>query len=191
MEQVIVPPQRRIFQGEAVPAGEKVVSLFDPHTDIIKCGKENQPIEYGHKVWLNEGDGGIVSHYRVLEVNPPDTQQWEPSLQAHDHTFGHPPHQASTNRGVYSQPNEQGAQARGVKRVILPQPGHRSKTHLRHECSLWFVQSRRWHADVEGRISVVKPAHGLRRCLDHGWNGFKRWVGMGIIAGNLAVMGRA
>jgi IS5 family transposase len=191
VEQVIDQTQRRIFQGEAVPADEKVVSLFDPHTDIIKRGKENQPVEYGHKVWLNEVDGGIVSHYRVLEGNPPDSQQWELSLQAHDCTFGHPPHQASGDRGVYSAPNEQVATARGVKRVILPQPGHRSKTRQRHERSHWFVQGRRWHAGVEGRISVLKRAHGLRCCLDHGWNGFKRWVGWGIIAGNLAVMGRA
>jgi IS5 family transposase len=191
VEQVIDQTQRRIFQGEAVPANEKVVSLFEPHTDIIKRGKENQPVEYGHKVWLNEVDGGIVSHYRVLEGNPPDCQQWEPSLQAHDRTFGQPPHQASGDRGVYSEPNEQVAQAKGVKRVILPQPGHRSKTRQRHEHSHWFVQGRRWHAGVEGRISVLKRAHGLRRCLDHGWNGFKRWVGWGIMAGNLAVMGRA
>jgi IS5 family transposase len=191
VEQVIDQTQRRIFQGEAVPADEKVVSIFEPHTDIIKRGKENQPVEYGHKVWLNEVEGGIVSHYRVLEGNPSDSQQWELSLQAHDRTFGQPPHQASADRGVYSEPNEQVAQAKRLKRVILPQPGHRSPTRQRHEHSLWFVQGRRWHAGVEGRISVLKRAHGLRRCLDHGWNGFKRWVGWGIIAGNLAVMGRA
>jgi IS5 family transposase len=190
VEQVIDQTQRRILHGEAVPADEKVVSLFEPHTAIIKRGKENQPVEYGHKVWLNEVDGGIVSDYRVLEGNPPDSRQWGPSLQAHDRTFGHPPHQASADRGVYSGPNEQVATAKGVKRVILPQPGHRSKTRQRHERSRWFVQGRRWHAGVEGRISVLKRAHGLRRCLDHGWDGFKRWVGWGIIAGNLAVMGR-
>jgi IS5 family transposase len=190
VEQVIDQTERRIFHAEAVPANEKVVSIFEPHTDIIKRGKENQPVEYGHKVWLNEVDGGIVSHYRVLEGNPPDSQQWEPSLQSHDRTFGHPPHQASGDRGVHSAPNERLATARGVKRVILPQPGHRSKARLRHERSRWFVQGRHWHAGVEGRISVLKRAHGLRRCLDHGWNGFKRWVGWGIIAGNLAVMGR-
>jgi IS5 family transposase len=190
VEQVIDQTERRIFHAEAVPADEKVVSIFEPHTDIIKRGKENQPVEYGHKVWLNEVDGGIVSHYRVLEGNPPDSQQWEPSLQSHDRTFGHPPHQASGDRGVHSAPNERIATATGVKRVILPQSGHRSKARQRHERSRWFVQGRHWHAGVEGRISVLKRAHGLRRCLDHGWNGFKRWVGWGIIAGNLAVMGR-
>jgi len=190
VEQVIDQTQRRIFHDEAVPADEKVVSIFEPHTDIIKRGKENQPVEYGHKVWLNEVDGGIVSHYRVLEGNPSDSQQWEPSLQAHEDTFGHAPHQASADRGVYSGPNEQVALTRGVKRVILPQPGHRSKARLRHERAHWFVQGRHWHAGVEGRISVLKRAHGLRRCLDHGWNGFQRCVGWGVIAGNLAVMGR-
>lgn len=191
VEQVIDQTQRRIFQGEQVPADEKIVSLFEPHTDIIKRGKESQPVEYGHKVWLNEVDGGIVSHYRVLKGNPDDSQQWEPGLRAHGRTFGQPPYQASGDRGVYSEPNEQMAKARGVKRVILPQPGYRSQTRQRHERSHWFVQGLRWHAGVEGRISVLKRAHGLRRCLDHGWHGFQRWVGWGIIAGNLAVMGRA
>jgi len=191
VEQVIDQTQRRIFQGEQVPADEKVVSIFEPHTDIIKRGKDNQPVEYGHKVWLDEVDGGIVSHYRVLQGNPSDSQQWQPSLKAHRRIFGRPPRQASGDRGVHSEPNEQAAKTMGIKRVILPQPGHRSQQRLRHEHAQWFVQGRHWHAGVEGRISVLKRAHGLRRCLDRGWTGFQRWVGWGIIAGNLAVMGRA
>jgi IS5 family transposase len=189
-QQVIMQTKRRILQGEQVPACEKIVSLFEPHTDIICRGKESRPVEYGHKVWLNEVDGGIISHYRILNGNPPDESQWRPSLKAHLITFKEPPHQASADRGLYSEPNENFAHDLGVRRVILPKPGYRSKPRLKHEHKAWFVKGRKWHAGVEGRISVLKRAHGLGRCLVHGFQGFQAWVGWGVIAGNLAVIGR-
>jgi IS5 family transposase len=189
-EQVIDQTTRRILQGEQVPASEKIVSLFEEHTDIIRRGKESHPVEYGHKVWLNEVEGGLISHYRILDGNPSDEQQWKPSLKAHLKTFHQPPEQVSGDRGLYSEPNEQLAHDWGVKRVILPQRGHRSKARLKHEHKAWFVKGRHWHAGVEGRISVLKRAHDLGRCLAHGLNGFQCWVGWGVIAGNLAVLGR-
>jgi transposase, IS5 family len=190
-QQVIDQTERRVLQNEQVPAQEKIVSILEPHTNIICRGKETKPVEYGHKVWLDEVDGGIVSHYRILDGNPPDAQQWQPSLKAHQKLFHHPPQQASADRGVYSPDNEQLAQKMGVKRVILPKPGYKSRQRKTLENRKWFVCGRKWHAGVEGRISVLKRAHGLERCLDHGENGFHRWVGWGVIAGNLAVIGRA
>lgn len=189
-EQVIDQTTRRILQGEQVPASEKIVSLFEEHTDIIRRGQESRPVEYGHKVWLNEVEGGLVSHYRILDGNPQDEQQWKPSLKAHLKTFHQPPHQASGDRGLFSEPNEQLAHDLGVKRVILPQRGYRSKARLKHERKRWFVKGRHWHAGVEGRISVLKRAHDLGRCLAHGLPGFHCWVAWGVIAGNLAVLGR-
>jgi len=189
-QQVIEQAVRRVLQGEPVPAGEKIVSLFEPHTDIICRGKPSHPVEYGHKVWLNEVDGGIISHYRILEGNPPDELQWKPSLKAHLATFKEPPQQASADRGLYSEPNEHFAHDLGIPHVILPKPGYRSKQRRKQEHRPWFVKGRKWHAGVEGRISVLKRAHGLARCLAHGFCGFQCWVGWVLIAGNLAVMGR-
>jgi transposase, IS5 family len=189
-EQVIDQTTRRILQGEQVPAQEKIVSLFEEHTDIIRRGKESRPVEYGHKIWLNEVEGGLVSHYRILDGNPSDEQQWKPSLKAHLKTFHQPPRQASGDRGLFSEENEQLAHDLGVKKVILPNRGHRSKARLKHEHKAWFVKARHWHAGVEGRISVLKRAHNLGRCLAHGLTGFHCWVGWGVIAGNLAVLGR-
>jgi IS5 family transposase len=191
VEQVIAQTERRVFEGEKVPASEKIVSIFEPHTDIICRGKANKPVEFGHKVWLDEVEGGIVSDYRILEGNPPDSEQWQPSLDHHVELFGRPPYQASADRGVYSAPNEAYAQQMGVKRVILPQPGHKSEARRQHERQRWFKRGRRFHAGIEGRISVLMRKHGLDRCLYHGEEGFGRWVGWGIIAGNLAVMGAA
>lgn len=190
-QQVVRQTEGRVFQGEAVPARDKLVSIFEPHSDIIKREKEPKPVEYGHKIWLNEVDGGIVSHYRVLQGNPHDSHQWQLSLKAHLRTLGYLPEQASADRGLYSKPNELAARELGVTHVILPKPGYRSKKRKEHESQEWFVLGRRWHAGVEGRISVLKRAHGLERCRDHGWNGFNCWVCWGVIVGNLAVIGRA
>ena len=188
--QVIDQATRRILKGEQVPAAEKIVSIFEEHTDIIRRGKEAKPVEYGHKIWLNEVDGGIVSHYRILDGNPSDEQQWKPSLKAHLKTFQQPPVQASADRGLSSEPNETLAHDLGVRYVVIPKRGYRSKARRKHEHKAWFVKGRHWHAGVEGRISVLKRAHSLGRCLNHGETGFQCWVGWGVIAGNLAVLGR-
>jgi IS5 family transposase len=189
-QQVIDQTMRRVFEQEKVPAAEKIVSIFEPHTDIIRRNKAHKPTEYGHKVWLDEVDGGIVTRWEVLAGNPSDEKQWLPSLDHHQARFGRPPDQASGDRGLYSPKNERSAGDRGVKRVILPQPGRKSAARKRYERQPWFVRGRRWHAGVEGRISVLKRRFGLDRCLDHGAHGFEKWVGWGVIAANLTVIGK-
>ena len=188
-EQVIQQTIRRVLRDEKVPADEKLVSIFEPHTAIIRRGKAGKPVEYGRKVWLDEVEGGIVTRWQVLDGNPSDKLQWTPSLDAHQQLFGKPPTQASADRGVYSAPNEAEAKQRGIQRVVLPKPGKKSEKRRQHEKQPWFRKARKWHAGVEGRISVLKRCYDLDRCLDHGEDGFQRWVGWGVIAHNLKKIG--
>jgi IS5 family transposase len=190
VEQALDQTVRRVFQGESVPAREKIVSLFEPHSDIIRRQKAGKPVEFGHKVWLDEVDGGIVTAWRVLDGNPPDAEQWQPAIDHHLQQFDKPPWQASGDRGLYSPDNEAHARRQGVKRPILPKPGRKTEDRRQYESQSWFKRGRRFHAGVEGRISVLKRKHGLDRCLDRGEKGFDKWVGWGVIAGNLTVMGR-
>jgi len=189
VEQALDQTVRRVFQEEQVPASEKIVSLFEPHSAIIRRQKAGKPTEFGRKVWLDEVEGGIVTRWEVLEGNPSDTEQWQPALDHHSAQFGQPPYQASGDRGLYSPDNEVYARQQGVKRIILPNPGRKTEERQRYEAQAWFKRGRRFHAGVEGRISVLKRKHGLGRCLDRGKDGFDKRVGWGIIAGNLAVMG--
>jgi len=189
-KQVVDQTVRRVFEQEKVPAAEKIVSIFEPHTDIIRRNKAHKPTEYGHKIWLDEVDGGVVTRWEVLEGNPSDEKQWLPSLDHHQARFGKPPDQASGDRGLYSPQNERIAGERGVKRVILPRPGNKSEARKQHERQPWFVRGRRWHAGVEGRISLLKRRFGLDRCLDHGAHGFEKWVGWAVITANLSAIGR-
>jgi len=191
IEQVIDQTCRRIFGQEKLAATSKLLSLFEAHSDIICRGKLNRTAEFGHKVWLCEVDGGLISDYRVLCGNPHDTLQWSTSLEKHIEQFGRAPLLASADRGVYSQPNETIATQKGVKRVILPKSGYKSKQRQQQEKQPSFRRGRYWHNGVEGRISVLKRCYGLRRCLYYGEIGFERWLGWGVIAGNLAVMARA
>ncbi|HCF27715.1 MAG TPA: ISNCY family transposase [Cyanobacteria bacterium UBA11049] len=191
IEQVVEQASRRVLAQEKVSAAEKIVSIFEVHTDIICRGKPNLDVEFGRKVWLDEVDGGIISNYRVLKGNPHDTQQLVSSLDQHIDNFGYPPKLVSSDRGVYSQSNENGAQSLGIKQVILPQGGYRSKQRIQDERKRNFRKGRHWHNGVEGRISFLKRCFGFQRCLHRGDMGFKRWVGWGIIAHNLTIISRS
>jgi IS5 family transposase len=187
--QVIEQAVRRVFQGEKLPPDEKIVSIFEPHTDIIRRGKARQPTEYGHKVWLGEVEGGFISQYQILEGNPSDQDRWQPTLEHHVEQFGHPPWQASADRGAHSPDNEALAAELKVKRIILPQPGKKSQARQQHERQRWFRRGQRYHAGIEGRISVLDRKHGFQHCRNRGQKGFASWVGWGVIANNLTKFG--
>lgn len=186
VEQVLNQTVQRVFQGEIVPATEKIVSLFEAHSDIIRRKKPGKETEFGHKVWLDEVEGGLVSHWQVLAGNPPDDEQWQPAIDHHLVQFGHPPWQVSADRALYSPTNEAYAHKKGVTHVILPKAGRKDDARRFHEQQPWFQRGRRFHAGVEGRISVLKRKYQLDRCLDHGQTGFDKWVGWGIIANNFS-----
>jgi IS5 family transposase len=186
----VAQTERRVVRGEAVPAADKVVSLFEPHTAVVRRGKAGQPTEFGRKVWLDEVDGGVLSRYAVLAGNPPDAAQVAPALAQHRRLFGRPPDLLAADRGAHSPENERLARAAGVRRVCLPQPGHRTPDRRALERQRWFRRARRFRAGAEGRISVCKRRGWLGRCRDKGADGFARWVGWGVIAANLTTIAR-
>jgi len=190
VEQVIAQTTRRVLWGEQVPASEKIVSLFEPDTAIIRKGKPGKPTECGRCLWLAEVEGGIISHYAVLDGNPDEKAQLPPSLDHHCHQFGHPPDLLTGDRGLHSGANERYAQQRGVPEVVLPKPGKKSAKRIAYEQQDWFRAGRNWRAGIEGRISGLKRRHGLDRCGYHGTAGMERWVGLGVIAHNLHVVAR-
>ncbi|MCA1836707.1 MAG: ISNCY family transposase [Actinobacteria bacterium] len=185
VQQVCAQSRRRVLAGEAVPAADKLVSLFEPHTAVIRRGKLPTPTEFGTKIMLDEVDGGLVSRYVVLEGNPPDAAQLPASLDHHRLQFGHPPHTAAADRAFSTAANEQYATQAGVHCVAIPKPGKCSAPRRAWEHRPAFRRAARFRAGIEGRISVLKRAFGLRRCRYHGRAGMERWVGWGILAHNL------
>ena len=191
VEQVMTQTTRRVLQGEQVPASEKIVSLFEPETAIIRKGKPGKPTEFGRVVWLDEVEGGIISRYEILDGNPDEKAQLPPSLDHHIEQFGRAPHVLAGDRGLHSATNERYAQTHGVKEVVLPKPGKKSAKRLAYEQQAWFLAGRNWRAGIEGRISGLKRQHGLDRCGYHGDAGMERWVGLGLIAHDLRVIAQA
>ena len=190
VEQVIAQTTRRVLQGEQVPATEKIVSLFEPHTAILRKGKAGKPTEFGREVWLSEVDGGIISRYALLEGNPDEKAQLPPSLDHQIGLFGYPPEVLTGDRGVQSAENERYATKQGVAQVVLPKRGKKSAKRSAYEEQEWFQQGRNWRAGVEGRISGLKRRHQLNRCRYHGEEGMERWVGLGVIAHDLLKIGQ-
>jgi IS5 family transposase len=191
VRQVVTQTIRRVIQGEAVPASEKLVSLFEPHTAIIRKGKPGKPTEFGRVIWLDEVEGGIISRYAVLDGNPAEDAQLPPSLAHHLRVFHRPPRLLAGDRGLHSTANEQYAATHGVKEVVLPKPGAKSAKRMAHEQQRWFRRGHNWRAGIEGRISGLKRRHKLDRCRYHGTAGMERWVGWGVIAHNLRVIAQA
>jgi transposase, IS5 family len=190
VELVVDQTKRRVLKGESVKAAEKLVSLFEEHTSIIRRGKAGKETEYGHKVWLEETEGAIISGYRVLEGNPADQDQLLAALEHHEQRFGRPPRLVAADRGVYSPENEGECRKRGIERVCLPKPGKKSQQRREHERQGWFRRGMRFRAGIEGRISVSRRRGFLGRCRDRGEEGFDRWVGWGVICSNLSTIAR-
>ena len=190
VEQGIAQTVRRVLYGEQVPATEKILSLFEEHTQIITRQKMGKPREFGRKVLIDEVDGGIISRYEVLEEVGREHPHLPTSLEAHQRCFGHAPTLLAGDRGLYSANNERLAQEAGVKRIVLPKSGRLSQEREQHEKQRWFRRGFRFRAGIEGRISVLNRAFGLDLCLDHGEEGMERWVGWGILAHNLRQISR-
>ena len=187
IRRVIAQTEQRVLRGDThVP--DKVMSLFEPHTEGIRKGKLVKPTEFGKLVTIQEAEHQIVTAYAVHAERPADQTLWVPALETHQQIFDRAPDLAAADRGFASAANEEAATTRGVRRVVLPRPGTKTPARRAHERQRWFRRGQRWRVGCEGRISVLKRRHGLHRCLYHGLDGTERWVGLGVIASNLLVI---
>jgi IS5 family transposase len=180
---------RRVLEGESVPAGEKLLSLFEPHTQVVPRFKAGKAVEFGRKLRLDEVEGGIVTGYQVLDrAGGQDQPYLADSLAHHRRQFGRAPDLLAGDRGLASADNERLACEAGVRRVALPYAGKGPPPPERRrlEAARWFKRGYRFRSGIEGRIHVLRRDYGLRRCRYHGDRGMGRWVGWGILAHNLA-----
>jgi IS5 family transposase len=178
--------RRRVLEGEQLPVHDKIFSLFEPHTDLIKRGKAAHPVEFGHKVFLAESRHGLITDYGVLNGNPPDEGHVAPSLTQHQTTFGRAPALYAADRGFYTTDNVETLAAAGVGTECVPQRGGRkSADRTAYEKSRAFKKGQRFRAGIEGRISVLLRGRGMRRCLLEGRERFDVFVGAAVLANNL------
>jgi len=187
IEQVINQTQRRVFQGEKVPAAEKIVSLFEAHTDIIVKGSRD--IQYGHKLNLSTGRSGLILDIVIEKGNPADADRLLPMLDRHIANYGKAPRQMAADGGYASKANLQDAKALKVKDVVF----HKKRGLKVEEMakSPWVYRKlRNFRAGIEAGISCLKRAYGLSRCTWKGLAHFKAYVWSSVFAHNLALFTR-
>jgi transposase, IS5 family len=185
-DRVVDQARRRVLDGEQVPASEKLYSIFEPHTDLVKRGKINKPVEFGHKVFLAESAQGLVTQYRVLDGNPADEDHVKPSLTHHKKTFGSAPEVFATDRGFDSADNQKTCRKARIACISMPQRGgQKTAERQAFEKSPDFKKAQRFRAGVEGRISVLFRGRGMKRCLARGKERFQVFVGVAVLTNNL------
>jgi transposase, IS5 family len=191
VQQVIAQTERRVLQAETVPASAKLVSLFEPHTAIVRRGKAHLPAEFGRKIVLDEVDGGIVTRCPVLTGNPPDTPELPTSLAQHVTRFGRASAVLSADRALFTLDNDQLARNLRIGSIALPRQGPLTAETRQRRHRVAFRRVYRWRAGIEARISVLRRPFGLDRCRYHGEAGMEGWVGWGLLAHNLRQISRS
>jgi len=184
---VISQTQRRVFDGETVPASEKLVSLFEPHADIIvKGGRQAQ---YGHKLNLATGKSGLILDVVVETGNPADVERFVPMLDRHIGRAGAPPRQTAADGGYASRANLAAAKARGVADVAFHKKAGIAVAEMVK--SPWvYRRLRNFRAGIEAGISCLKRAYGAARCTWRGLDHFKAYIWSAVVAHNLVLFAR-
>jgi len=187
IERVIDQTERRVFQGESVPATQKIVSIFEEHTDIVVKGRRD--VQYGHKLNLSTGRSGLILDVVIEEGNPADADCFIPMLDRHIDQYGKAPRQTAADGGYASIANLHEAKARAVEDVAF-----HKKRGLKVEDmakSPWVYRKlRNFRAGIEAGISLMKRAYGLGRCTWKGLNHFRAYVWSSVVAYNLGLFGR-
>ena len=176
---------RRVVNGETIPHHEKVFSIFQEHTEWISKGKAGKPVEFGLRICIVKDQFGLILHHRVMQNETDDkvavpliekTLEYFPNLKS-----------CSFDKGFHS-PYNQEKLAELLNDVYLPRKGKLSAINKAIEDSPTFKAARCKHSAVESSINALEN-HGLDRCPDHGLHGFKRYIGLGILARNLQIIG--
>jgi IS5 family transposase len=188
VKQVIQQARARVLHGDTHAEG-KLVSIFEPTTEVIRRGKAKQPTEFGKMIKVQEAESQIITSYEVYEKRPTDSALLVPAIDVHRERLGRVPHLVAGDAGFYSARGEKAAHEMGVKRVSVPNRSTKSPERRKLQKTRWFKKGQKWRTGCEGRISVLKRRHGLNRCRYKGHDGMKIWVGLGAICDNLVTMG--
>jgi IS5 family transposase len=184
---VVDQTERRILHGESVPANEKVVSIFEPHTDLIRKG--GRDTFYGHKLCLTAGVANLVTDCVVLEGNPTDASLAVEMMKRHIEIFDYPPDQAAFDGGFASKENLADLKQLGIEDVAFSK--RRDLAVLDMVKSSWvYKRLRDFRAGIEGIISFLKRAFGLGRCRWKGLRSFQAYAWSAIVSANLLVLAR-
>ena len=189
-KKIISQAERRVIMGEQVPSTEKVYSLFEEHTELIKRGKAGKPIEFGHKVLLAETGEKFIIHYETMPQQKADTELIKESLTVYDKVFGCGPVVLAGDKGFYESREQIRGLSKKIETVSICKKGRRTAEEDQRESTEEFKAGQRFRAGIEGTISVLKRAFKLSKCLFKGFKNFASSVGCAVFCHNLVMLAR-
>ena len=187
---IISQAEQRVFQGVMLAADEKVYSLFEEHTELLKRGKAGKPIEFGHKVLIAQTGEKFIHHYQVFPKRQEDKELLEPTLKAHKQLFGTGPDVLATDKGFYENMKQILKLEKNITTVSICKKGRRNQPELQRESTEEFKDGQRFRAGCEGSISVLKRVFKLGRCLFKGFKNYAASVGCAVLCHNLVLLTR-
>jgi len=180
--------RRRLLNGEVIPAVEKIYSIFEPHTEWVTKGKLNKKVELGHLLLITTDQHQFIVDYKVMEGEK-DPAQIPSLIERLQQKFENKKiYSHSFDKGFYSKDNLYALKQSGIQEVIMPKKSKLNKEEKVRESDKKFRQLRNAHSAVESNINMLEH-HGLNRCADKGLSGYKKYVGLSVLAYNLHILG--
>jgi IS5 family transposase len=189
-ERVVDQARRRVIDQEPIPNEEKIFSIFESHTELLKRGKAGKPIEFGHMIQIQQVESKFITDYDVFETRPIEYQLIEPAIKNHKKLFGYYPYQLATDKGYYKDMEQIEQLGRNIEVVAIAKKGKRTPEQTYRETDPVFRHAQRFRAGVEGTISFLKRVLGLFRCYNKGWEHYAATIGASIFAHNLLILAR-
>ena len=187
---VIYQARCRVLEGKQLSADEKLYSIFEDHTELLKRGKARKPIEFGHKVLIGQTAEKFITQYRVMRRRREDKDLVDEVIASHERTFGAKPEVVSADKGFYESMGKLAELSRDIETVSICKKGRRSEEERARESSDAFMDGQRFRAGIEGTISVLKRAFKLFRCLFKGFKNYAASVGCAVFCHNLVLLTR-
>jgi len=181
---------RRIILEESAPNEEKIFSIFEPHTELLKRGKADKPIEFGHMIQIQQVEAKFITDYRVFDTKPVEYELLEPAIDRHKKLFGKVPAELSADKGYYENMEQIDRLDKIIALVAIAKKGKRTPEQTDRETDPAFRHAQRFRAGVEGTISFLKRVLGLFRCYNKGWEHYVATVGATVLAHNLLILAR-
>ncbi len=187
---VVDQARRRVLDGERVPNDDKLFSIFESHTELLKRGKAGKDVEFGHMVQLQQVEGKFITDYEVFSKRPVEYELLESVLESHKEIFGRYPAELAGDKGYYENMDAIGRLQRKVPIVSIAKKGRRTIEEIEREHDPLFRLAQRFRAGIEGTIAFLKRSLRLCRCFNKGWEHFVSTIGQTILAHNLLVLAR-
>jgi IS5 family transposase len=188
--QVVDQTRRRVLDEEKVPAEEKLLSIYEPHVELLARGKAGKSVEFGHMVLFQQTEEKFITDYGVYEKRPVDHALVEPALKSHRRLFGHEPDVLTADKGFYQSMKQIHQLEKRIDVVAIGKKGNRTEEETARERRLEFMIAQKFRAGIEGTISFLKRVLRMFRCFNKGWAHFQATVGATVVAHNLLVLAR-